>query len=145
LDLKREKAVHSACLEAITSGLINSAHDCSDGGLAVTLAESCFSGYGREAIGAELGWETKLSPMAELFSESSGRIVVSVSPNNLAALIEICARHNVQSAAIGRTAGSSLQIMLNGKQVINESVRTLEQLWRTVFSSLLDETEVESG
>src|SRR5581483_2645941 len=51
LDLTREKAIHSACLEAINSGLINSAHDCSDGGLAVTIAESCFSSHGRPGIG----------------------------------------------------------------------------------------------
>ena len=52
LDFDRELAVQKACLEAAEAGLLLSAHDCSDGGLAVALAESCFSSLGREATGA---------------------------------------------------------------------------------------------
>ena len=145
LDLEKEKSVQNACLEAIRVGLINSAHDCSDGGLAVTLAESCFSSHGREAIGAELEWATKLSSLAELFSESPSRIVVSVSAANLDSLAEICGRHNAPYTAIGRIGGMALRITLNGEQIINEQVSALENIWRNVFSSLLDEPKSEAA
>src|SRR5262245_40102034 len=86
LDLDAEKAVQKVCLEAIQTGLVRSAHDCSDGGLAVALAESCFSSYGREAIGAriDLSEHAKssglmLSP-ALLFGESPSRIIISLKP-----------------------------------------------------------------
>ena len=62
LDLERELAVQKACLAAAEAGLLLSAHDCSDGGLAVALAESCFSSLGREAIGAEVNLEGTLGP-----------------------------------------------------------------------------------
>src|SRR5581483_9456413 len=62
LDLVAEQAVQRACLEAIQSGLIRSAHDCSDGGLAVALAECCFSHYRHQAIGARIALPTDLRP-----------------------------------------------------------------------------------
>ena len=68
IDLDRELAVQKACLEAAEAGLLLSAHDCSDGGLAVTLAESCFSSLGRDAIGAEIDLEGEIGPTALLFS-----------------------------------------------------------------------------
>ena len=69
--------MQKACLEAAEAGLLISAHDCSDGGLAVTLAESCFSSLGRDAIGADVDLKGELGPTALLFSESPSRIVIS--------------------------------------------------------------------
>src|SRR5678815_4604514 len=77
LDLDRELAVQKACLAAAEAGLLLSAHDCSDGGLAVALAESCFSSAGREAIGADVELKGEHGPAAMLFSESPSRIVIS--------------------------------------------------------------------
>ncbi len=54
LDLERERAVQETTLRAVEEGLLQSAHDCADGGLAVTLAESCFSSLGRASVGAEV-------------------------------------------------------------------------------------------
>ena len=54
LDLGRERSVQNACLKAAEAGLLKSAHDCSDGGFAVAIAESCFSSLGRDSIGATL-------------------------------------------------------------------------------------------
>src|SRR5215510_14925504 len=73
LNLEQELAVQRACLEAAEAGLLHSAHDCSDGGLAVALAESCFSSLGRDAIGAEVDLKGPLGPTALLFSESPSR------------------------------------------------------------------------
>src|SRR5690606_17889701 len=57
LDLTLEKQVQAACLRLADESLLKSAHDCSDGGLAVALAESCFSSLGRDAVGAEISLE----------------------------------------------------------------------------------------
>ncbi|HKR22783.1 MAG TPA: phosphoribosylformylglycinamidine synthase subunit PurL, partial [Pyrinomonadaceae bacterium] len=77
LDLERERAVQNACLQAAEAGLLVSAHDCSDGGLAVALAECCFSSLGREAIGAQVNIEGSLNATSLLFSESPSRIIIS--------------------------------------------------------------------
>src|SRR5687767_11457243 len=70
LDLERELAVQKTCLAAAEAGLLLAAHDCSDGGLAVALAEMCFSSLGRDAIGAEVDLTRTLGPASLLFSES---------------------------------------------------------------------------
>jgi phosphoribosylformylglycinamidine synthase len=77
LDLNRELAVQSACLRAAEAGLLKSAHDCSDGGLAVALAECCFSSLNHEAIGAEIQLTSNYDGAIELFSETPSRIIIS--------------------------------------------------------------------
>src|SRR6266498_3857908 len=67
IDLDRERAVQAACLEAAEVGLLRSAHDCSDGGLAVTLAECCFSSLNRSEIGADVELSGSLAAVALLF------------------------------------------------------------------------------
>src|SRR3712207_2408117 len=68
LDLERERAVQGAVLRAAEEGLLQSAHDCSDGGLAVALAESCFASLGRPSVGVEVEIEdSALSAAAQLF------------------------------------------------------------------------------
>src|ERR1044072_1865553 len=89
LDLDRELAVQKACLEAAEAGLLLSAHDCSDGGLGVALAESCFSSLGRDAIGVNVDLKGDLGPTAVLFSESPSRIVISFDDANANAVQEI--------------------------------------------------------
>ena len=69
LNLQTEKALLSTVLEAIQSGLVRSAHDLSEGGLAVALAESCISGN----VGAQVNVETALRADHALFSESQSR------------------------------------------------------------------------
>src|SRR4029079_10405830 len=80
LDLELEKAVQETCLQAAESGLLKSAHDCSDGGLAVALAESCFSSHGHQAIGATVDLGESLPNTTLLFAESPSRIVISFDP-----------------------------------------------------------------
>src|SRR4026209_1573691 len=81
LDLARELAVQQACLEAAEAGLLTSAHDCADGGLAVALAESCFSSLNRSGIGAEIDASEvaaeSLPATSVLYSESPSRIILS--------------------------------------------------------------------
>src|SRR6185369_915099 len=92
LDLQRELAVQRACLEAAEAGLLASAHDCADGGLAIALAELCFSSQGRDAIGAQVELSSALNITAELFSESPSRIIISFDPNSTDAVRAIAER-----------------------------------------------------
>src|SRR5215207_9864650 len=82
LDLGRELVVQKTCIEAAEAGLLLAAHDCSDGGLAVALAELCFSSLGREAIGAEVDLTGTLDPLVVLFSESPSRIIISLNSSD---------------------------------------------------------------
>jgi phosphoribosylformylglycinamidine (FGAM) synthase-like enzyme len=130
LDLERELAVQRACLAAAEAGLLLSAHDCADGGIAIALAESCFSSLGREAIGADVNLEGTLGPTAELFSESPSRIIISFDPADTDAIREFAERNNAPFAILGRVGGNRLQIRVNGNEAVAADVSDLE----TVFS-----------
>lgn len=144
IDLEAEKAVQQVCLTAIQSCLVHSAHDCSDGGLAVALAESCFSSYRRNALGAkiDLTEHARLSTMnndvALLFAESPSRILLSVKPENIEKVKELARQANVVCEMIGEVGGESLEIVCNGKQLIAESVLMLEDEWRGALPQALD-------
>jgi phosphoribosylformylglycinamidine synthase subunit PurL len=137
LDLELEKAVQSACLEAAEAGLLTSAHDCSDGGLAVALAESSFSSLGREAIGARIELESTLSPTTLLFSESPSRIIVTFGPAIADQVRQIAERHNAPFAVIGQVGGDKLTISVNGREVVSAGVANLESTWRGGLSRKL--------
>ncbi|HEY0366765.1 MAG TPA: phosphoribosylformylglycinamidine synthase subunit PurL, partial [Pyrinomonadaceae bacterium] len=137
LNLQREIAVQKACLEAAEAGLLLSAHDCSDGGLAVTLAESCFSSLGRDAIGAIVDLKGALSPTALLFSESPSRIVISFDATDASAVQEIAERNNAPFAILGRVGGTRLTIDVNGSLVVATDVSNLESTWRSALSGKL--------
>ena len=144
LDLERERAVQQACLEAAEAGLLLFAHDCSDGGLAVALAESCFSSLGRDAIGAEAELSGSLGPTALLFSESPSRIIVSFDASDVSAVQEIAERNKAPFAIIGRVGGSRLTITVNGDEMIAAEVSELETPWRVSLSAKL-QAEVVAG
>jgi phosphoribosylformylglycinamidine synthase len=144
LDLERELAVQKACLAAAEAGLLLSAHDCSDGGLAVALAESCFSSLGREAIGAEVNLEGSLGPTAQLFSESPSRIIVSFNAADANALKEIAESNNAPFIILGRVGGTRLTISVNGNEAVSADVSDLEAAWRSALSDKL-QAEVVSA
>jgi phosphoribosylformylglycinamidine synthase subunit PurL len=137
LDMDRELAVQRACLEAAEAGLLLSAHDCSDGGLAVTLAESCFSSLGRDAIGAEVVLAEPLGPTAALFSESPSRIIVSFDASDANAVQEIADRNNAPFAILGRVGGNGLTIKVHDNDAIDARVAELEAAWRSALSDKL--------
>jgi phosphoribosylformylglycinamidine synthase len=137
LDLELEKSVQEACLRAAESGLLRSAHDCSDGGLAVALAECCFSSLNREATGAQVDLAGTLPIKAQLFSESPSRIIVSFGEAALGQMEEIAARLNCPLTILGRTGGDNLSIKADGEEVVNLPVAELESAWRTSLASKL--------
>ena len=145
LDLDRELAVQKACLEAAEAGLLHSAHDCSDGGLAVALAESCFSTPGRASIGAQIELESTLPSVVTLFSESPSRIIVTVDPSNLAELEQIAGNNTAPIAIIGRVSGTALSFRVNEEELIALEVSELETLWRTALSHKLEAEAIAAG
>ena len=110
LNLEIEKALQDFVLKVIHEGLIQSAHDCSDGGLAVALAECCVSGP-RAARGAvvKLGLGS-LRRDALLFGESQSRIILSTRPNAVESLLSRAAEAGVPAAKIGTVGGDRLLI-----------------------------------
>ena len=106
IDLDLEAAVQRVCRKAVTAGMVNSAHDCSDGGLAVALAESSIAGnIGFTASFALSGrWD------AALFGETESRIVVSLPEDRLTQLQRLCSDEGVPSVVLGRVGGSMLSL-----------------------------------
>ncbi len=137
LDLEREKAVQEACLQAAEAGLLRSAHDCSDGGLAVAVAECCFSSLNRASAGAEIDLTGTLPTAQRLFSESPSRIILSFEEAALGPIEEIAARAGCPLTILGRTGGDLLIIKADGEEVVNVAVSELEAAWRTSLASKL--------
>jgi phosphoribosylformylglycinamidine synthase subunit PurL len=149
LDLAKEKAVQKTCLDAIREGLICSAHDCSDGGLAVALAECCFSSYRRNPIGARIDLSEHATQgdlpadingrAALLFGESPSRIILSVKAEHVIRVKELAAENGAVCSIIGEVGGDQLRIACDGERLIETSVASLGNLWRDALSSHLDQ------
>jgi phosphoribosylformylglycinamidine synthase len=122
IDLKLEACVQRACREGILKGVIKSAHDISDGGLSVAVAESCIIG-GKGMMGRMPG-RGRLD--AKLFGEGQSQFVISVSPRAVRTLRLIAGRVGAPLARIGRVEGKWLRF-----GAINLKVAELEQAWRS--------------
>jgi phosphoribosylformylglycinamidine synthase subunit PurL len=129
-DLEEEKAVQNVCLEGIQSGIITSAHDCSDGGLAVALAEMSFSSFRNPLHGAEIKLPAVSSPGATLFGEYQSRILVTLEVEDVARLEAIAAKRNLRVLQLGMTGRDRLRIELDGQIIVDEPVAALEDIWR---------------
>jgi phosphoribosylformylglycinamidine synthase subunit PurL len=131
LDYERELAVHSAVLALIREGIAKSAHDCSEGGLAVALAECCISG--EKQIGAEIQLARgNLREDQVLFSEDQSRVIVSVARHDAAPAEALCRRHGVPAIPLGQVGGSELVLATEER-----AVRwPLDQLFDSWYSSI---------
>lgn len=133
IDLDTEKRLLETVLGAIQKGLVKSAHDLAEGGLAVALAESCISGN----VGAKVQLETGLRPDVALFSETQSRILLSASPAQAAELEQYISSRGVPVANIGVVAGTTLEIQVNGTATLNRPVAGLKQVWEDVIPCLM--------
>ncbi len=133
IDLAVEKKVQKAVLGAIQQGIVASAHDLSEGGIAVALAESCISG----GIGATVAMSSALRPDHLLFSESQSRILLSAKADQAAALTAYLTEQGVVHETIGTVGGSSLKISVNGKAGIEAPVQHLEKVWKDAIPCLM--------
>ena len=132
IDLKLESAVQLACLEAIDQALLSSAHDVSDGGLAVALAECCII-HPERPFGVRIETHEMIRGDASLFSESQSRIVVSLKEENIDRLKEIAARHSVPMQVIGAVGGNRFTI----QPLVQLPVEELRTIWSTALAAKL--------
>jgi phosphoribosylformylglycinamidine synthase len=145
LDLNTERAVQKACLGAAEAGLLRSAHDCSDGGLAVALCECCFSSLNRMAVGADVDLAGTLPIAARLFSETPSRIIVSFEESALGQMEEITAREGCTLTILGRAGGDQLRISTDGDERIALSLAEIENAWRTALENRLQAEVLVAG
>jgi phosphoribosylformylglycinamidine synthase len=122
IDLNVEKKAQQCCLSLIRSGSIKSAHDCSDGGLAVALAECCIWGE----IGFKGGWKTRGRLDAALFGEGPSRFIVSAAPAKAAKLEKEATRRGVRLTKLGEVRGTRLII----EGLVNKRISDLKEIWQ---------------
>jgi phosphoribosylformylglycinamidine synthase subunit PurL len=133
IDLAAERRLQDALLAMADEMLLNSAHDCSEGGLAVTIAESCFSSLGRDGIGATIDLEANgLSNAELLFGESPSRIVISFAGENEARVREMAG--DVPFAVIGKVGDDVVRISVDGTEQISGTVIELETIWESALA-----------
>src|SRR5579862_8686682 len=116
LEIEREAVLQRALAEMIQAGLVDSAHDCSDGGIAVTLVEAALP----RSVGARIDLPSSELP-AEfvLFGEDASRIVISCDPANTTAIQKIAAKFGISPNVIGETVPDSLEISVDGRAVVS--------------------------
>ncbi|MGH9571635.1 MAG: AIR synthase related protein, partial [Candidatus Angelobacter sp.] len=134
LSLKQEAALQKCLRELIRSHLIESAHDCSDGGLAVALAESAFPC----GIGAEINLDSSNSfPEAVLFGEEASRVLISCDPEKTENIKRIAVNWGLRAERFGRTIPQKLEIRIDGEVRISASVSELKQVWEDALPRAL--------
>jgi phosphoribosylformylglycinamidine synthase len=135
LDLAREAALQRLLVEGASAGLVRSAHDCAEGGLAVTLAECSFgTGLGVEADVAPIASRAPaFEDVATLFAESASRVVVSVAQDRVDELAALAARHGVPATVIGNVSGDRIRVSIGGRQVLDEALADAERIWATAI------------
>jgi len=129
LDIKRELAVQKTALQAIEKGLVNSAHDCSEGGLAVALAECCISNK-ENMVGAiidNLNYDIRTDAL--LFGESQSRIIISCDGQSIREIERIAKKNKTPCRTIGITAGKDLKILNDKREPINLPLEKLLKEW----------------
>jgi phosphoribosylformylglycinamidine synthase II len=130
LDLAAEKRLHDLLVAAATRGLLRSAHDCSEGGAAIALAEC--------AIRSGVGVDAALEPLAgrpelALFSESATRVIASCDVGDLEALVALARAHDVPAARIGTTGGERIRIAPG----VDVSVSEAHDVWSRTLPEAL--------
>jgi len=134
IDLDEEINLHSLTLELIGKELVKSAHDISDGGLAVALAEACAMNP-KKIIGCKIALDYKHRKDFELFGECQSRIVVSTLEQNVESVLKIAGNHNINSEVIGYVGGKCL--IVNNE--ISVPVRNLKSLYYDSIEKIMNE------
>jgi phosphoribosylformylglycinamidine synthase len=132
LDMAYEKRVHDAMRQIAAEGLAESAHDLSDGGLAVALAESS---VGPAGIGACVDLQSDLAPQCLLFHEGPSRILVSTA--NPEAVQHIAAAHGVEAPVVGVTMKQELQVRKNSEVLVSCTVASLRERQESSLANIL--------
>jgi phosphoribosylformylglycinamidine synthase len=131
LDFAREKAVQKAVREAVRAGLLNAAHDVSDGGLAVTLAEMCFG----KDLGCRVTLRSQVRTDALLFGEDASRVVVSYAPADRDRVEAICKAAGAPFEEIGQVGGNALVI----EGTLEARLADLKESWSNAIPKIVGE------
>ena len=145
LDLDAERAVQLACLRAAQNGLLRSAHDCSDGGLAVALAECCFSSINHEPLGADIDITGEYTIPTRLFSETPSRIIISFDQALLGDMEEIVAAAGCPMTLLGNVGSDRLRIESDGDELIQIDIAEMENTWRSSLGAKLQAEAMAAG
>ncbi|SNS83272.1 phosphoribosylformylglycinamidine synthase subunit II [Anaerovirgula multivorans] len=129
-----EKKLQAFVLEAIEKGLLQSAHDLSEGGLGVALAEC---GIGRR-LGANVSFETNLRKDILLFSESQSRFILSVKKEKLQQIKDMMETVAAPYEIIGEVTGEKLQVTINDSLTIDMAVNQMEETWRGALACIME-------
>lgn len=132
LDMDYEKRVQETMREIVAAGLAESAHDLSDGGLAVALAESSF---GPAGIGAHLEFSSELRPEFLLFHEGPSRILISTE--DAAKVREIAARHGVEAVVAGKTVEGRIAVRNQGRSLLDCEIQRVRSAWEGALETAL--------
>jgi phosphoribosylformylglycinamidine synthase len=134
LDLEKEVALQKAVIEVIQQSLVDSAHDCSEGGVAVALAEKAFA----KGVGARVNLASNGLP-AEfvLFGEDASRIVVSCDSENMARIKQVAEKHGIVAEVLGETIPERLEISIDGSVALSASVGELNEAFEGALESAL--------
>jgi phosphoribosylformylglycinamidine synthase subunit PurL len=134
LDLEKEAALQRSVVELIQLGLVESAHDCSDGGLAVALAEKAFP----KGVGARVNLASDgLPAQFVLFGEDASRIVLSCDPDDALRIKQVVEKHGVEAKVIGETISERLEISLDGKVVVSGLISDLREAYENALEAAL--------
>lgn len=134
LELEKEAALQKAIVEIAAAGLIDSAHDCSDGGIAIALAESSFpQGIGIKADipGNDLPDEFLL------FGEDASRILISCDQSNLSRIQQVAVKYGISSQQIGVTVPAEFEIKIDGRAVVSASISEMRQNFESALTKAL--------
>jgi phosphoribosylformylglycinamidine synthase len=138
VDLEAERALQTLVVALADERLIRSANDCSDGGIAVALAECCFdtNGVGAEASieGVEVARDPRVNLVAAVFGESASRVILSVTTDVLSNVLERAAAARVPARVIGQTGGNRLRMAVAGRTEIDIAVDDAERVWASAIS-----------
>src|SRR4029077_9799043 len=124
LNLEKEAGLQRALVEMAEAGLLESAHDCSEGGIAVTLAESTFG----RSVGLKVDLVSQGLP-AEfvLFGEDASRVVISCDRSNLSGSQQVAVKYGLSSDVIGETSGERVEVSIEGQVVVSATVAELRE------------------
>jgi phosphoribosylformylglycinamidine synthase II len=134
IDLAAEKRLQELLVALAAEGIVQSAHDISDGGLAVTLAECCFplvpAGLALPGCGVTVHLDDEAPSEQALFNERGARAIVSVKATSLARVLEIARQYGVAAESIGQiTRGPGFRIECEGRAVVESPVEALRDAW----------------
>lgn len=134
LELEKEAALQKALVEVIAGGLVDSAHDCSEGGIAVALAESVFpSGVGVKINLASQGLPAEFV----LFGEDASRVVLSCDPSNLLRIQQVAVKYGLSAESIGETTPEKMEIRLDERVVVSAAVSELRDVYEGALENAL--------